>query len=425
MRPAPKLTEIPSYPVVAGTALLAIGVTIAWWAKLDVSPLVETAMIRRGELWRLVTSTLPHAGMLHLAFNVYWLWVFGTLVEDVYGHLKTAALVLLFAVGPNALEFAFSAGGIGLSGVGYGLFGLLWILSSRDERFHDSIDRRTVETFVIWFFFCIVATVTNLMPVANIAHGAGAVLGILTGLALARPNRRAPITAGIAAILLVGLWAATLGRPLVNLSGKAGYEESNWGYEALIAHRNEEAARWLRDAVTYQPTMAEYWYDLGIAYQGLDNKFAAIAAYRRAAGLGDPRAQYYLGILYESGTVGLFKDDAQALYWYRRAAAQNDTEALNNVAWIYATSEDPAIRSRTAALECARKAISLEKGHPHPNHLDTLAKAYYLNERYEDAVKAEQQAIAMATTENNGDFRKMLEKYQRALKNKKRQANVK
>jgi len=76
---------------------MATGVTLAWWLRLDVSPLFESAMIRRGETWRLVTSILPHAGILHLAFNLYWLWVFGTLIEEVYGHLKTAALIVLFA----------------------------------------------------------------------------------------------------------------------------------------------------------------------------------------------------------------------------------------------------------------------------------------------------------------------------------------
>src|SRR5262245_8685427 len=117
------------YPVTAGTGLLAIGVTIASEAKMDVSPLMENAMIRQGELWRLITSIFPHVGVLHLIFNLYWLWVFGTLVEEVYSHVKMAALVLLFSIIPNALEYAFSAGGVGLSGVGYGLFGLLWILS--------------------------------------------------------------------------------------------------------------------------------------------------------------------------------------------------------------------------------------------------------------------------------------------------------
>src|SRR6266581_931536 len=110
MRPAPKWTEFPKYPVIAGTAILAIAVTIGWWSKLNVSPLFETAMIRRGELWRLITGIFPHADILHLTFNIYWLWVFGTLVERVYGHLRAAALIALFALGSGSLEFAFALG---------------------------------------------------------------------------------------------------------------------------------------------------------------------------------------------------------------------------------------------------------------------------------------------------------------------------
>jgi len=397
MRPAPKLTEISLCPVVAGTALLAVGVTVAWWAKVDISPLFETAMIRRGELWRLVTSILPHGGILHLVFNVYWLWVFGTLVEEVYGHLKTgAALVLLFAVGSGAWEFAVAVGGIGLSGVGYGLFGLLWILSRRDDRFRDVIDGKTVQLFVIWFFLCIVTTVTNVMPVANIAHGAGAVLGILTGLAITLPDRRAPIAAGIAAILLFGLWGATLGRPRVNLSGKGGYEEAKWGYDALLAHRNPEAVRWFRDATTFQPKMAEYWYDLGFACQGSNDKNGALAAYRTAADLGNADAQYYLGEILEYGREGWPEDRQQALYWYRKAAAQDYPDALNDLAWMYATSSDPTVHNPPAALEYSRKAVSLTKDQPNPDYLDTLAESLYVNGQHAEAVKTEQQAIALA-----------------------------
>jgi GlpG protein len=421
MRPAPKLTEISRYPVVAGAALLAVGVTVAWWAKVDISPLFETALIRRGELWRLVTSILPHGGILHLVFNVYWLWVFGTLVEDVYGHLKTAALILLFAVGSGAGEFAIAVGGIGLSGVGYGLFGLLWILSRRDDRFRDAIDAKTVQLFVIWFFLCIVTTVTNVMPVANIAHGTGAVLGILTGLAITLPERRATIAAGIASILLFGIWGATLGRPRVNLSGKGGYEEAKWGYDALLAQRNREAVRWFRDATTFQPKMAEYWYDLAFAYQGSNDKNAALAAYRRAADLGNADAQYYLGQIFEYGREGWPEDHKQALYWYRKAAAQDYPDALNDLAWMYATSSDPTVRNPAAALEYSRKAVGLRKDQPDPNYLDTLAESLYVNKQHAEAVKTEQQAITLAPPERKAAFEKQLEKYQLALNNKNRQ----
>jgi membrane associated rhomboid family serine protease len=296
MRAAASLRELPEYPVVAGTACLAIAVTIAWWCKVDLSPLFATAMIRRGEVWRLVTSIFPHLDILHLAFNVYWLWVFGSFVEKAYGHLRTLALILLFAVASSALDFAFAEGGVGLSGVGYGLFGLLWVLSRREERFRDVVDERTVLIFVGWFFFCILTTLTKTFQVANIAHGAGAVVGILTGLAISLPERRKLAVAGVIALVCFGLWGSTLGRPRINLSREAGYEEGQWGYDALVNGRDREASRWLGDAVVYQPKMAVYWYDLGIAYQKLGNKAAAKSAYQRAQQL-EPKDEHYAAAL--------------------------------------------------------------------------------------------------------------------------------
>jgi len=420
MRPPPKLSDFPRYPVVAGTAVLAVGVTLAWWAKMDVSPLFETAMIRRGELWRLVTNILPHGGVLHLLFNVYWLWVFGTLLEDVYGHLKTAALILLFAVGSGAWEFALAAGGIGLSGVGYGFFGLLWMLARHDERFREAIDAKTVQLFIGWFFLCIVTTLTHVMPIANIAHGAGAVLGILVGLAITLPDHRGLTLAGVGAILMVGLWGATLGRPRINLSSNAGYEEGKWGYDALMANKNREAVRWFRDAVAYQPKTTAYWYDLGLAYQRLGNHTEALANYRKAAELGDSHARYFLAMLYQTGAKDVPKDTGQALYWYRKLAEQGDADSLNNVAWAYATCPDPAICSPVAALDYARRAVDFGKDHPVPAHLDTLAEALYANQQYEEAVKTEQQAIALAPPEIKSEFEKRLGKYQLALKDKNR-----
>ncbi|HEX6822569.1 MAG TPA: rhomboid family intramembrane serine protease [Candidatus Sulfotelmatobacter sp.] len=292
-RSIPKWTEFPNYPVITCTAVLAVAATIAWWSKVNVSLLFPTAMIRRGEFWRLITSNFLHGNILHLAFNIYWLWVFGTLVERVYGHLRTTALIALFALGSSFFQFAFSLGGIGLSGVGYGLFGLLWVLSRRDDHFRNSISQKTIQVFVVWFFFCIAATVMRIFSVGNIAHGVGAILGILTGFAITMPRRRTPIVASVGAILLFGLWGSTLGRPRINLSTNAGYEEWKWGYDALLANRDQEAVRWLRDAVVYQPKLAGCWFDLGIAYQRLGNGAAASAAYQRAHEL-EPNNEEYM-----------------------------------------------------------------------------------------------------------------------------------
>jgi GlpG protein len=288
----PKWKDIPRYPVISGIAFLATAVTIAWWSGKNISLLFENAEIRRGELWRLLSSIFPHLDIFHLIFNLYWLWALGTTVERVYGHLRTALLILLFAIVSNAFDFAFAQGGVGLSGVGYALFGLLYVLSRHDERFKESLDKGTENLFIGWFFFCILTTVTHIYSVANIAHASGAVLGMLVGYAIVLPARRIPIAWSIVALVLIGFCSATLIRPLVNFSTQGGYEEGKWGYDALLANRNQEATRWLRDAVRYQPKMAVYWFNLGIAYQRLDESSAASAAYQRAHSLEPNNPDY-------------------------------------------------------------------------------------------------------------------------------------
>jgi GlpG protein len=224
----PRWKEIPHYPVISGITILAVGVTIAWWAGGNISPLFESAEIRRGQLWRFATSVLPHLDILHLAFNLYWLWALGTTVERVYGHFRTVLVLLLFATGAGSLDFAFAQGGVGLSGVGYGLFGFLYVLSQHDERFKESLDKRTINLFVGWFFLCILTTAIHLLNVANVAHAAGAVLGSLLGYAVVFPARRLRIAGSIGVLILLGLGGATFGRPFINFSSQGGYEEAHW-----------------------------------------------------------------------------------------------------------------------------------------------------------------------------------------------------
>ena len=271
--------------------LLAIGVTLAKWAEFDVSPLGPSALIRHGQWWRLITDVLPHGNLrrvfggsdiLHLGFNIYWLWVFGAVIEEAFGHLKTAGLLVLFAVGSSALEFGVLDGGIGLSGVGYGFFGLLWMLSKYDRRFQDAIDAHTIQVFVFWFFLCIVTTALHVMSVANLAHAGGLILGVLVGSAIARPQQRKLNASATAVAFALMVWGATSGRPLVNLSGNGGFEEAHLGVQALNGNRNREAVRWLQDATRYRPKMVQFWELLSVAEERAGNHAAALAAFEKA-----------------------------------------------------------------------------------------------------------------------------------------------
>src|SRR5262245_34269080 len=44
------------------------------------------------DYWRLVTSGFLHAGFLHIAFNMYLLWVLGQMLEPALGSLRFAIL---------------------------------------------------------------------------------------------------------------------------------------------------------------------------------------------------------------------------------------------------------------------------------------------------------------------------------------------
>jgi len=54
--------------------------------------------------------------------------------------------------------------------------------------------------------------------------------------------------------------------------------------------------------------------------------------YRLAAEAGNAQGMSYLAFMYATGRGGLARDDAQALTWYRRAAALGDEQAIQELA---------------------------------------------------------------------------------------------
>ena len=61
---------------------------------------------------------------------------------------------------------------------------------------------------------------------------------------------------------------------------------------------------------------------------------SALSALKSSAKSGDARAEYYLGIAYDSGQ-GVPQNYAKAAYWYQKAAQQGFAEAENNLGNAY------------------------------------------------------------------------------------------
>jgi membrane associated rhomboid family serine protease len=207
VRQPPSLIHIPRYPVTGGVALLSGAVFILAMTGRDVSWAWPIAPLMWSQPWRFVTTIFLHGSIFHLLFNLYWAWALGTLIEEVWGPERLIGMIVLFAVGSGAAQFAVSVGGIGLSGVVYAFAAMLWALRW-DRRVGHAVDQKTRNLFVVWFFVCIVLTATRILPIANTAHGVGAALGYCLGRAVDKPKQRPAWVAGLVAIVVVSLLAA-------------------------------------------------------------------------------------------------------------------------------------------------------------------------------------------------------------------------
>lgn len=94
-----------------------------------------------GEYWRLFSVTLLHGGYLHLFFNMYALYLAGSLVEQLYGARLYALIYLLSAAAGSIGSFVFGGDipSVGASGAIFGLFGVLLAVS---RTHHPVLDRR-------------------------------------------------------------------------------------------------------------------------------------------------------------------------------------------------------------------------------------------------------------------------------------------
>lgn len=177
-------------------------------------------------VWQPLTTTLLHGDLLHAAFNLYWLMAFGHVLERRWGSLRFGMLFLWLAYLCSMASFLIGNitwrpgtpvhTGIGLSGVGYGLFALLWIAGRWRPELRAYCSRDVVALFAGWFLLCIVLTVGGAMAIDNYGHGAGLVFGSLLAAALYAPRFRHVwrAVAALVTLLVLALMFAAPGHPL-------------------------------------------------------------------------------------------------------------------------------------------------------------------------------------------------------------------
>ena len=178
---------------------------------LSGGPLVEAGavngeLVAGGEWWRLFSSAFLHLGLLHLAFNMYALWLFGPIIEQLYGHVEYALLYVLCALGGSVLTIllqpeSFAAGA---SGAIFGLFGLAFVVSRRRHLLLGPQARAILSQVGTLLVLNLFITFIAASRISWTGHLGGLLVGAALGLLLA--PRHAP-TMG-------GMWRSADGTPL-------------------------------------------------------------------------------------------------------------------------------------------------------------------------------------------------------------------
>jgi membrane associated rhomboid family serine protease len=176
-------------------AIIAITVVAYLVAPPDNNPdsifgrlLLDKSLVASGEWWRLFTVALLHENPLHLAFNMYALYIVGPVVERIYGWKLYIFMYLACDLAASVASFAFGdplIGSVGASGAIFGLFGCLFVAG----RLHNPIlDRQSrslaaqVGTLII--FNLVYGFTLGAGSIDNFAHIGGLLAGAWLGAVL-------------------------------------------------------------------------------------------------------------------------------------------------------------------------------------------------------------------------------------------------
>lgn len=133
-----------------------------------------------GEAWRLISSGFLHAGILHIAFNGYVLWVVGGTVERTLGSARFLIVYACSLVVASLASLVLSDAQltVGASGAVFGLFGVEAIVVFLRPNLLPTQIRKTHARNVAMNLLINVAA--SFQPnIATVAHFGGGVAGAI------------------------------------------------------------------------------------------------------------------------------------------------------------------------------------------------------------------------------------------------------
>ncbi len=165
--------------------------------------------VMAGQWWRVLTATMLHAGLAHLLFNGYALYVLGPQLERGVGSAAFGALYVAAGLAGGVAFLVTSPGqvAVGASGAIFGLFGA-WFAASWARR-NTRQGRAALSQFGLLLLINL-ALPLFIPGIAWQAHVGGLVVGLVSGLWWADRTRRSVPPTATSRVLVPALVAVAL-----------------------------------------------------------------------------------------------------------------------------------------------------------------------------------------------------------------------
>lgn len=237
-----------------------------------------------GEYWRLVTAGFVHAGLIHMAFNVWCLWSLGQLSERLFGRWQTFSVYMLAGVGGALLSIAHNPDTfeVGASGAIFGIagallagvkFGNLSISAGQKKALTSSIIFFVVVNFALGFGMTAFGG-----NIDNMCHLGGFITGLLMGLPMGAFAGRHKLYQ-LATLVVTAVVLSVAGRELVQKGGQEGFATR---VGIAIQEKNySKAVSMLESYISAHPEDSSAYAFLGEIYEHLQMKNKAIETYER------------------------------------------------------------------------------------------------------------------------------------------------
>jgi GlpG protein len=143
----------------------------------------ETTYMQNNEWWRLISPMFIHFSLTHLVFNCLWIYVLGSKIEQIDGHITFINLVIFSSIISNLAQHFFGESALfgGLSGVIYGLLGYCMIIEIDTKQERYDLPPALYLFMLIWLIlgFLGILNLFGFGNVANYAHLGGLISGII------------------------------------------------------------------------------------------------------------------------------------------------------------------------------------------------------------------------------------------------------